>query len=60
MVTGLLVILAVTAGITALASAAASGMSLQGGNLSRSRLEGWHAFGLLASALALMWWAAHP
>jgi hypothetical protein len=60
MVTGLLIILAVTAGVTALASAAASGMNLQAGNVFGARFEGWRAFGLLAVALVLMWWAARP
>jgi len=59
MITGLLIALAVCAGLAALSFAAASGISLQPGDQSRAILTGGLAIGLLAVALALMWWA-HP
>jgi hypothetical protein len=52
------VILAIAAGLAALASAAASGIAFQASNLTKTRRAGWLAIGLQAVSLALMWWAA--
>ena len=54
MITGLLIALAVCAGLAALSFAATSGISLQPGDQSRTIFAGWLAIGLLAVALALM------
>jgi uncharacterized membrane protein YhaH (DUF805 family) len=57
LITGILVILAIVAGIAALVLAAVSGIALEVDRRSDARFTGWLSFGLMAAALALMWWA---
>ncbi len=57
MITGLLVFLAIIAGVAALVCAAVSGIALERDRRSDALFTGWLGFGLLAAALALMWWA---
>jgi hypothetical protein len=57
MITGILVFLAIIAGVAAVGSGAASGIAVGRGDESMMRFAAISAFGLLAVALALMWWA---
>ena len=57
MITVILVILSVVAGVAALACAAVSGMDMHAGNQSDSLFTACLALGFQAAALALMWWA---
>jgi hypothetical protein len=58
MLTVILVVLSIVAGVAALTCAAVSGMTLERGRTSDALFTGWLAFAFLAAALALMWWAA--
>jgi hypothetical protein len=58
MITVILALLAIIAGVAALTCAAVSGMALERGRESDALFTGGLAFALLATALALMWWAA--
>jgi hypothetical protein len=57
LITGILVILAIVAGVAALVCAAVSGIALEVDRRSDALFTGWLSFGLMAAALALMWWA---
>jgi hypothetical protein len=54
MITGLLVVSAIVAGVAALVCAAVSGMALEQNRKSEALSIGWVAVGLLVVALALM------
>ena len=58
MITGVLVTLAVLMGAAAVGFGAASGIALERGDRALMRFATGVAFGLMAAALALMWWAA--
>jgi hypothetical protein len=55
MITGFTVLLAIVAGIAALACAADSAIALERGRKTPGLLTGWLSIGLLAAALALIW-----
>jgi hypothetical protein len=57
LITGILVVLAIIAGIAAVACGAISGVAMENGERIVAFLTGWFGFGLMAAALALMWWA---
>jgi drug/metabolite transporter (DMT)-like permease len=57
MIAGILVFLAIVAGIVALVCAAVSGIALERDRRSDALFTGWLGVGFLAAALVLMWWA---
>jgi hypothetical protein len=57
LISGILVILAIVAGIAAVACGAISGVAMENDEKILAFLTGWFDFGLMAAALALMWWA---
>jgi hypothetical protein len=58
MIAAILIVLAIAAGVGAVACGAASGIAMASGDQGMKRFAAAFAFGLLAVALALMWWAA--
>jgi hypothetical protein len=57
LITGILVFLAIAAGVAAVACGAMSGIAMESDERIVAVLTGWFGIGLMAAALALMWWA---